>query len=554
MTDPSLQMILTIVPEIILIAVATWIYLGAAFARRPVDATMFAVLGLVVAGMWLGVQNYQMMTDSQLAGVGVPAASGPVALDALSFVIRALTLVSGFLLTLAASQGGGPRLSGEFLGSLLMAVAGVMLASAAVDLVLLFVALELISIPTYVLLFLSKSDQGSAEATAKYFFLSILSSAVLLYGFTLLYGIAGSTMIPEIAAAIAASEGITTMAVAALVLVFAGLSFKLAAVPFHFYAPDVYQGTSSGVAGLLAVLPKIAGVVVLARLVAASIPGIEGYGWHLVLIIAVLTMTLGNFAALWQNDIRRLLAYSSIAHSGYLLIGLTAALSLGESGAARYNGLAAMLFYLIVYVLATIAAFAALAWLGSREREVNKVEELSGLIKTHPLSAAAIGIAMFSLTGIPPLAGFWGKLTLFASALQAGWMNVDDTQRFLLVGLAIAAALNAAVSAGYYLRIVGVMFFGTSQTPPPAAGPRGAIAAAGLCAVGLLGVGLFPGPLMHAAQGAGKAAISTTRDYRGYEPVEEGEPPENTDVAVGELVRVRARSHEIPEVSRLLLP
>ncbi len=548
MTDPSLQMILTIVPEIILIAVATWIYLGAAFARRPVDATLFAAGGLVVAGIWLGVQNFQMMTATQLAGVGVPAASGPVALDALSFVIRALTLVSGFLLTLAASQGGGPRLSGEFLGSLLMAVAGVMLASAAVDLVLLFVALELISIPTYVLLFLSRSDQGSAEATAKYFFLSILSSAMLLYGFALLYGIAGSTMIPEIAAAIAVSAGTATaMAVAALVLVFAGLSFKIAAVPLHFYAPDVYQGTSSGVAGLLAVLPKIAGIVVLARLVATSIPGVEGYGWHLVLIIAVLTMTLGNFAALWQNNIRRLLAYSSIAHSGYMLIGLTAALSLGESGAARYNGLAAMLFYLIVYVLATIAAFAALAWLGSRQREVNKVEELSGLIRTRPISAAVIGIAMFSLTGIPPLAGFWGKLTLFASALQAGWMNVDETQRFLLVGLAIVGALNAAVSAGYYLRIVGVMYFGALETPPPAAGPRGAIVAAGLCAIGLLAVGLFPGPLMHAAQGAGKAAISTTRDYQGYEPMAEGDP-------VAELVRVREATRSEPEVSRLLLP
>ncbi len=527
--DPSLRMLVTLLPEIILIAMATWMFLGAAFSRQPSNWLLTAVLALGVSSMALGFMNWYGMSNAQLAGAAPPISSGPVALDALSLGVRGLALFSGLVLAGAAAFGGGRRLSGEYLGCLLMAVAGVMLASAAMDLVFLFLALELISIPTYILLFLGRSDRASGEASIKYFLLSIVSSAILLYGFTLIYGAAGSTSLPEIAASLRGAPQPTLITGLALVLVVAGLCFKIAAVPFHFYAPDVYQGATSGNAGVLAVLPKIAGIVVLVRLVAVSLPGVESYGWQLAVVIAALTMTLGNLAALWQNNIRRMLAYSSIAHSGYMLIGLATAFALAETNTGRGSGLASMLFYLAVYVIATAGTFAALAYLGSREREVNHVDELSGLLQTHPAMAIMISIFMFSLTGIPPLAGFWGKLSLIGGVLYAAW-DTGGPVRAWLIALAIIAVLNAAASAGYYLRIVSVMCFGSAAQRVPAAGPRGALAGAGLCAALVLLVGVLPGWLLKQSRSAGRAAITTSQTYDALGPA----PQSATETAMGD--------------------
>lgn len=521
--DSSVQMLVNILPEIALVASATWLFLASAFTRSETNWSATAVMAFVVAASGLLVQATQMLTPQIFAGTAPPPPGGPIALDALAFGCRCLAVLSGLLFASAAAFGGGRRLSAEFLGSLILAAVGVMLAGAAMDLVLLFLALELISIPTYVLLFLGRSDRGSAEAAAKYFFLSILSSAILLYGFSLLYGVAGTTDLTEIWAALYGTAGaISTLAVVAAVLIVAGLAFKIAAVPFHFYAPDVYQGTTNVNAGLLAVLPKIAGIVVLVRLVGVGVPGAERYGWQLALIIAVLTMSLGNLAALWQNNIRRLMAYSSIAHSGYMLIGLTVGLALAEAGTPRASGFSAMLFYLVVYVLATTGTFTALGYLGSRQREINMVDELAGLVRTHPTAAAAIGVCMFSLTGIPPLAGFWGKLTLFGSAIYGASGAADEAGSAGLIALAVIGVLNAAVGAAYYLRVVGVMFFRPTVSRPPAAGPQGALAAAVVCAALILVVGLVPGRLLNGSRGAGQAAVTTSKAYQATsEPMDQ---------------------------------
>mgnify|MGYP002625152664 CR=1 FL=1 len=310
--DPSLRMLVTLLPEIVLVGVATFLFLASAFARRESNWTMVALLGLAMSGLLLGFTNWPSLTERQFAGVAAPFPSGLVALDALSLGVRILTVFSGIVLVGAGSFGGGRRLSGEYLGCLLMAVAGVMLASASMDIVLVFLGLELISIPTYVLLFLgsntSRQARAAGESAIKYFLLSIVSSGILLYGFTLIYGAAGSTSLAEINAALRESATTSLLPAVALVLVFAGLCFKIAAVPFHFYAPDVYQGTTNGNAGVLAVLPKIAGIVVLVRVAGVALPGVETYGWQIALVIAALTMTLGNLAALWQNNIRRMLA------------------------------------------------------------------------------------------------------------------------------------------------------------------------------------------------------------------------------------------------------
>jgi NADH-quinone oxidoreductase subunit N len=377
-------------------------------------------------------------------------------------------------------------------------------------LILLFVGLELVSIPTYVLLYVGRHDAQGQEAASKYFFLSILSSAVLLYGFSFLYGMAGSTRLETIAEVLSKSTEATplvgTLAPLALLLVVGGLAFRLAAVPFHFYAPDVYQGTSHANAAVLSTLPKIAGLVVLARILVAALPTADmaELGWKTMLVLSILTMTLGNVLALWQTNIRRLLAYSSIAHTGYMLIGVSVALAAQlnqstlapDAAATTFDGLGASLFYLTVYMFATLGAFAALAFLSpGSTHQIDTLDDLAGLNRRHPFVAIALAVFMFSLTGLPPLAGFWGKFNLLFSALTLDVATPPGAAalRPWFVGLAVVTVLNAAIGAAYYLRVVGSMYFrAPHEKPLPItrhAGPGMAIAA---CAAVVIGIGLLP--------------------------------------------------------------
>jgi NADH-quinone oxidoreductase subunit N len=342
----------------------------------------------------------------------------------------------------------------------------------------------------------------------KYFYLSILSSALLLYGFSLLYGlgkttlIAGSSAQPGIREAIAAlpaSDPLASLVPLALVLVVAGLGFKLTIAPLQFYAPDVYQGTTSANAGLLAVAPKIAAIAALIRLVVVAIPAAAQFAWQVSLILALITMTIGNVCALWQRNIRRLLAYSSIAHGGYLMIGLAvAAAGSVTSGGSFRGGVTAMLFYVFVYAIATMGTFAALAYLGSARRDVNDVDELSGLARSQPVVAGAMAIFMFSLAGLPPLAGFWGKFNLFASAVDLA-TSVPAGLGMWFAILAVAGVLNAAIAAAYYLRIVAVMYFQRENQCLVAGGGPTARLAAVLCAVLVVVIGALPGRFLGVA-------------------------------------------------------
>ena len=292
-------------------------------------------------------------------------------------------------------------------------------------------------------------------------------------------------------------------------LIFAGLGFRLTAVPFHFYAPDVYQGTTNPNAGLLAVVPKIAGLVALVRIVFVAMPGLERLGWQLSLALAMVTMTLGNLLALWQGNVRRLMAYSSIAHAGYMLIGLAVgfAVARGASEANHFDGVGATFFYLLAYAAATMGTFAALTYLSSEKRPLNTVDELAGLAQVHPKTAAAIALFMFSLTGLPPLAGFWGKFTLFTGALGVDAKNPDAGSLWpWFLALAVAGAVNAAISAAYYLRIVGVMYFRPLLVSPDARGGSGAAWAMTGCALLVLGIGFNPGLPLERSNRASQAA------------------------------------------------
>ena len=501
-----------LMPEIVVLIVALWAYVGGVFTRTSGIWSWIALGGLGVAAWHLAQQ-----ADASVGTAGADF----LLFDSFSYRFRFVALIVGAVFVLVFARSAARRDTGETIGTLLVLVAGMMLVVTANDLILLFLALELISIPTYVLLYLARRDAAGQEAVAKYFFLSILSSALLLYGFSLLYGLAGSTNLARIHAQLAGDvgavqigvplveNGANGMALVAGLLVFAALAFRIAAAPMHFYAPDVYQGTSSAAAGFLAVAPKIVGIVALVRLLPAMWPAFGDAGWMLTLIVAAVTMTIGNVLALWQRQIRRLLAYSSIAHAGYMLMGLAVSQATWRtSAAAAVDGVAAMLFYLIVYSLATAGAFSAFAYLAPADREIESLDDLAGLGQSRPGFAAAIAIFMFSLAGLPPLAGFFGKLTLFFASLdvylQPGTTENSPLGRAFLV-LTLVAAANAAVAAAYYLRVVATLYFGTPAREILPSGGLGALLATGACAIAVVFAGLRSGPILEQAQSASAA-------------------------------------------------
>lgn len=508
----SSETVYLLMPEIILVVFSTLIYLGGAFLPSRPGWSWLSAAALILAGVALYAQS---TTPAVQAAMDGGLLSGPIAIDLFSATLRWSILGVGLVFVMLSARTSEQSESSEFMGSLLAIIAGLMLVALAGDLVTIFVGLELISIPTYVILYLGRGA-NLLEAGTKYFFLSILSSALLLYGFSFLYGAAGSTELREIQRALAdaatAKPDMVPFASLALILIFAGLGFRLTIVPFHFYAPDVYQGTTNPNAGLLAVVPKIAGLVALVRIALVAMPGLEQLGWQLSLALAMVTMSLGNLLALWQNNVRRLMAYSSIAHAGYMLIGLAVgfAVAAGASEADPFDGVGATFFYLLAYAVATAGTFAALAYLSSAKRPINSVDQLSGLAQSYPKTAAAIALFMFSLTGLPPLAGFWGKLFLFTGALGVDSTSPDSSTLWpWFLALAIVGAVNAAVSAAYYLRIVAVMYFRPPLVTPDARGGSGAAWAMATCALLVLAIGLSPGPPLARSTEASRAARVT---------------------------------------------
>lgn len=498
------EIVVLLLPEIVLVTVGVLIYVAGAFFETKTAWSWFALAAVVLAALSLATLSDQRVANPTLQ------------LDPLAHYVRWLVLGMGGLLVLATSRPLSSPGTPEYVGSLVLAIAGTMLVASAANLVLLFLGLELISIPTYILLFLGRRDTTSREATAKYFFLSILASAMVLYGFSFLFGITGSMDLRAVreAGAGAAAPGMEMgpLAKIAMVLILAGLGFRVAAVPFHFYAPDVYQGTTHGNAALLSIVPKIAGFVAMVRLLSVLVPlaDLRQYAWQIALGLSILTMTLGNVIALWQHNLRRLMAYSSIAHAGYLLIALAVFLAPAPGIPATFSGIGALLLYLLVYAVATLGVFAAMSALGQDDAQLDGIDELAGLGWTGgPLRttlAWCMAVFMFSLAGIPPLAGFWGKLAIFSSALGAG--GQQSNVRHWFIALAIVGVLNAAIAAAYYLRVVGVMFFRLPlATLAVKKGSAGASLAAIACGLLVIGIGLGPGLWIHNANRANPGSV-----------------------------------------------
>ncbi len=472
-------------PEILVVVTAVVVYLGGAFAVPRASWSWLGMVGLGLASVCLATT------------IPLPSAE-PLLIDNLALWARWLALGLGAILVLLSWQPSANPDAPELVGSLLLVVAGMMLVGAAGELILIFLGLELISIPTYILLFVDRRTIEGRESAVKYFYLSILASAFLLFGLCFLYGSSGSTSIHAIHVRLLGSASpLVAAGRLAVVFMFAGLSFKIAAVPFHFYAPDVYQGTTNSNAALLSVAPKLAGFLALIRLVVVAAEGVPSHSWRIALALAVLTMTTGNVLALWQDNLRRLLAYSSIAHAGYMLIGLTVALTTGSGTTGAFDGTAALLFYLLLYSVATLGTFAALNCLGSPGQPLDHVDGLAGLGWSEEprqrMLAWMLAAFMFSLAGVPPLAGFWGKLALFAGAIGVG--GAGSGTRTWLAGLAVVGVINAAIAAAYYLRIVGVMYFRMPLGRIPASPRQTApLTAAAICVLFVLVIGIFPAP------------------------------------------------------------
>ncbi len=334
----------------------------------------------------------------------------------------------------------------EFYAFFLFSLTGLMLVASADSLIWLFLALELTSLPTYIMVTISTRTTRSQEAGVKYFFLGALGAAIFLYGFTLIFGATGATSIPAIAAHFAA-DGLGPIGTLGVLIALIGLFFKIAAVPMHFYTPDVYQGAASPVSAMLAFVPKAAGL--LGIFMIAGVAGWSGPRTSLPVpveallwVTAALTMTVGNTLALLQTSVKRMMAYSSIAHSGYMLVGVIA--GPGPEGAAFWrNGLAAALFYLLCYGVMNMGVFAVLACLERKGHEADDIDDIRGLVKTHPHLGWTMVLCCLSLLGFPPLLGFIGKLGLFTSGVSAGH-----------VALVVILGVNSAIAALYYLRLV----------------------------------------------------------------------------------------------------
>ena len=423
-----------IMPEMILSVIAMVLLLVNVFVKSEQKGYL-AILSLVGVALTMAVV---------VGGWGVPqdGFNGAVRQDNFAIFFKVIFLiVTGMAVMITDQYMERMKCNhGEIYPLVLFATTGMMLMASATDMMTIFLGLELMSISLYVLAGFNRDNLKSNEAGLKYFLLGSFSTGFLLYGMALVYGTTGTTRIDKIAAFVAQNGMSLTnpWLVIGMILIGTGFLFKVAAAPFHMWTPDVYEGAPTPMTAYMSVGPKAAGFAAFIRVFMVAFPALKGDWTSLLWTLAVLTMTVGNITALYQKNIKRMLAYSSIAHAGYILVGFVAANAIGTTG---------IMFYLLSYAFMNIGAFAILILVGKDGDERNELEDLTGFGYKRPLLGMVMSIFLFSLAGIPPAAGFIGKFYLFSGAIQAGY-----------IWLAIIGVLNSAASVYYYLRVMVFMY------------------------------------------------------------------------------------------------
>ncbi len=476
-----------LIPEITLVVFAILVILLDLVVKQKTVLRSVSLSGLVIAGgvsiaMWNGEYS--------------PQFNNMLVVDNFALFFKLLFAGIAFLVILATADYASKfeRFQGEYYALILLSTLGMMLMAATADLISLYIALELTSISLYVLVSFLK-DKKSTEASLKYLLLGAVASAVLLYGMALVFGFTGETQLGAIASSIQ-SMSLTSILdspglLMGIVMLIAGFGFKIAAVPFQMWVPDVYEGAPTPVTAYLSVASKAAGFAIIIRIFFSALgtPAWLSDNWGIIFAaLAVISMVIGNVLAIPQNNIKRMLGYSSIAQAGYLMVGLAA---LGMASSADFESQAGVLFFLASYALTNLGAFIVVIAISNKINS-DEISDYTGMVKRAPVLALALTLCLISLIGMPPAAGFMAKFYVFRAAV------LND-----LVWLVVIAALNSVISAYYYLRVVKVMWFGepaSTDKVPSSGAPRFALF---VCCLGVLALGIIPGLIMKLAEVAG---------------------------------------------------
>ncbi len=462
--------LVTALPEILLALGAMALLMLGAFRERTADAISWLSVMLLLIALVIVV----FFTPEKASAFG-----GSFVVDAFSHFMKVLTLAASAVAIVMSNHFIKAERFQNFEYPILIVLAtlGMLMMISANDLIALYMGLELQSLALYVIASINRDSVRSTEAGLKYFVLGALSSGMLLYGCSLVYGFTGHTGFAEIAAALKTDAGGLGLTFG-LVFIMAGLAFKVSAVPFHMWTPDVYEGAPTPVTAFFAAAPKIAAMAMFIRVMVSAFPEITVQWQQILVFVSIASMVLGAFAAIGQRNIKRLMAYSSIGHMGFALVGLAS---------GTEDGVMGVIVYLAIYLFMTLGTFACILSMRRKEGAVEEIDDLAGLAKNDPMMAFILAMLMFSLAGIPPLAGFFAKFYVFLAAIDAE-----------LYALAVIGVLASVVGAFYYLRIVKVMYFDepTDEFDPM---PMELKAVLGVTGVFVILFFVYPGPLISAA-------------------------------------------------------
>lgn len=463
--------LITALPEIVVLSMAMLILLADLFLKKSNRMAIY-----VLAQLTLFLAAYATFTThTPSVGYGF---TGTFVDDTMSDVLKLMIYLGTSLIFVYTRQYIQLRnmFRGEFYALVLFSVVGMMIMVSGQNMLTLYVGLELLSLSLYALVALDRDNARATEAAMKYFVLGALASGMLLYGMSMIYGMTGSLNISDINNALMNGANVHSVLILGLVFIVAGLAFKLGAVPFQMWVPDVYEGSPTAVTMLISSVPKLAAFAFIIRMLVQALPTLAVDWQQMLMIMAVLSIIIGNITAIAQTNIKRMLAYSTISHVGFVLFGLMS---------ASINGFVSALFYVASYVIMTLAGFGIILLLSRKGFEAEKLNDLKGLNQRSPWHAFLMLIVMFSMAGVPPTLGFYAKFTVLQAALQAGYL-----------WLVVFAVLMAVVGAYYYLRVIKLMYFDDPEDHHPIEAPLDMRVVLSVNAGALLVVGLMPQGLM----------------------------------------------------------